>query len=108
MKVFLIAEIKVTDNSWVPAYASNVHKIVEKHGGVYFSRSGNISTLEGPAHDCTLIALIQFPSRDALEKFATCPEYQPYLKARQAGSISRLVMIDETDIAAAIPYLAVA
>ena len=51
MSVFLIGDIKVTDDSWVPDYAANVHNIVEKHGGKYLSRSGNISTLEGDDKD---------------------------------------------------------
>ena len=105
MNVFLIAEVKVTDGSWVPGYAANVHKIAEKFGGRYFSRSGNITVLEGPDQQATLFAVIQFPSRDALEKFTGSAEYQPYARARQAGSISRLTMIDQTDIAGAIPYL---
>ena len=45
MSVYLIADIKVTDDGWVPEYATNVHKLVEKHGGRYLSRSGNIETL---------------------------------------------------------------
>ena len=105
MNVFLIAEVKVTDNNWVPEYAANVHKIAEKFGGKYFSRSGNITALEGPDQGSTLIAIVQFPSRDALERFANSPEYRPYAEARRAGSISRLTMIDDTDIAGAISYL---
>ena len=46
MTVYLIAEIKVTDDNWVPYYAAKVHAIVEKHGGKYLSRSGNIKVLE--------------------------------------------------------------
>mgnify|MGYP000858270843 CR=1 FL=1 len=46
-----------------------------------------------------------FPSRDALSEFASDPEYAPYGKARQAGSISRFRVIDDTDIAGTIPYL---
>ena len=63
MSVFVIADIKVTDDGWVPEYAGNVHTIVEKHGGKYLSRSGNISTLEGEEKDSTLIAIIEFPTR---------------------------------------------
>ena len=33
MSVYLIADIKVTDGAWVPDYATNVHKIIERHGG---------------------------------------------------------------------------
>ena len=105
MSVYLIAEIKVTDGAWVPAYAAEVHKIVERHGGRYLSRSRNIRTLEGAPRDSTLIALLEFSSMDALEGFAADPEYAPHGKARQTGSISHFIVIDDTDIAGAIPYL---
>jgi uncharacterized protein (DUF1330 family) len=105
MSVFLIADIKVTDDGWVPEYAANVHKLVEKHGGKYLSRSGRITTLEGKDKDSTLIAILQFPSKEALENFAGDPEYAPFGKARRAGSISNFHMIDDSDIAGAIPYL---
>ena len=42
MAVYMIADIKITDNTWVPAYAASVHELVHKHGGKYLSRSGNV------------------------------------------------------------------
>ena len=105
MSVYLIADIKVTDDGWIPEYAANVHKLVEKHGGRYLSRSGNIETLEGEANESTLIAILEFPTRAALDGFATDPEYAPYGQARQAGSVSNFRVIDDTDIAGTIPYL---
>ena len=33
MSVFLIADIKVTDDGWIPEYAVNVHIIVENTVG---------------------------------------------------------------------------
>ena len=105
MSVFLIADVLVTDDAWIPEYAGNVHNLVEKHGGKYLSRSGNITTLEGEIPESTLIAIIEFPSVEAANAFANDPDYEPYGKARQAGSVSRLRMIDDTDIAGAIPYL---
>ncbi len=105
MTVYLIADIKITDDSWVPEYAANVHDIVAKHGGKYLSRSGNITTIEGEGLDTTLIALIQFPSMEAVQAFAADPEYAPYGEARQKGSISRFHVIDDTDLAGTIPYL---
>src|SRR6266516_3867443 len=105
MKAFLIADIKVTDDKWVPEYAASVHDIVHKHGGKYLSRSGNVRTLEGKPLDTTLIALLQFPSAEAVQAFATDPKYAPYAKTRQAGSESRFQLIDDTDVAGKIPYL---
>ena len=105
MSVYLIADIKITNDGWVPEYASNVHKLVDKHGGRYLSRSGNIETIEGAAKDSTLIAILEFPTREALDSFAADPDYAPYGQARQSGSVSNFHVIDDTDIAGAIPYL---
>ena len=105
MAAFIIASVLVTDDKWVPEYAARVHEIAAKHGGKYLSRSGNIDTLEGNAGELTLIALIQFPDKGAAKAFANDPEYAPFGKARQAGSKSTLVLIDDTDLAGAIPYL---
>lgn len=105
MAAYLIADVKVTDDSWVPDYVTNVHDIVAKHGGKYLSRSGNITTIEGEGLDTSIIALLEFPSMEALRAFAADPEYAPYGEARQKGSVSRLHVIDDTDVAGTIPYL---
>ena len=105
MACYLIAEVKITDDSWVPDYAAQVHDIVARHGGRYLSRSGRIEALEGEAPDASLIALIQFPSREAAMEFAASPEYAPFGEARKAGSVSNFYLIDDTDLAGTIPYL---
>ena len=105
MTVYVIADIKVTYDGWVPQYAASVHDLVHKHGGKYLSRSGNVKTLEGKPLDTTLIALMEFPSAKAAEAFATDPQYAPYAAARQDGSESRFQLIDDSDLAGTIPYL---
>jgi uncharacterized protein (DUF1330 family) len=105
MAVYLIADVKVTDDTWIPNYAVNVHDIVHKHGGKYLARSANITTIEGEGLDTTLIALLEFPSLEAVEAFANDPAYAEYGQARRAGSVSRFHVIDDTDVAGTIPYL---
>ena len=105
MSVYLIADIKVTNDKWVPGYAVSAHNVVHRHGGKYLSRSGNVKTLEGKPLDTSLIAIIEFPSAAALEAFMADPEYAPYAAARRAGSESRFQMIDDTDLAGTISYL---
>lgn len=105
MTVYLIAEVQVTDPAWVPDYAANVHEIAAKFNGRYLSRSGNIETLKGEKTNETLIAVSSFPDRDDALAFANSPDYAPYRQARSQGSISHLRLIDDTDIAGAIPYL---
>jgi uncharacterized protein (DUF1330 family) len=105
MPVYLIADIKLTDPQWVAGYAASVHDIVHRHGGRYLARSGHIETLEGRPLDTDLIALIEFPSHDAVSAFAADPQYAPYAAARQRGSDSRFQLIDGTDLAGTISYL---
>ena len=105
MPHYMVAQVKVTDDSWVADYAARVSDIIHRHGGRYLSRSGNIETLEGSDKDSTLIAILEFPTRDALNSFASDPEYAPFGRARQAGSVSNFHVIDDTDIAGSIPYL---
>jgi uncharacterized protein (DUF1330 family) len=105
MTVYVIADVKLTDDKWVPDYAAKVHDIVHKHGGKYLSRSGNVKVLEGKPLDTTLIALLQFPSQESAEAFVNDPGYAEFAAARRAGSESRLQLIDDTDIAGTIPYL---
>lgn len=105
MSVFMIADIKVTDDSWIPDYAARVHDIVHKHGGKYLARSGNVKTLEGKPLETTLIAILEFPSDTALQSFLSDPDYAPFAAARQTGSESRFQFIDNTDLAGTIAYL---
>jgi uncharacterized protein (DUF1330 family) len=106
MSVYVIADVKVTDESWIPDYATGVPGIIHKHGGKYLSRSANVSTLEGDALDTTFVALSEFPSMAAVQAIADDPEYAPHRKARRDGSLSRLRVIDDSDVAGVVPYLA--
>ena len=106
MTVYLIANVKVSDGAWIADYAANVHDIVHKHGGKYLSRSGNVRTLEGAPLDTSLIAIMAFPSAKAAESFVTDPAYTRFASARRGGSESRFQLIDDTDLAGTIPYLA--
>jgi uncharacterized protein (DUF1330 family) len=82
-----------------------VHDIVHRHGGRYLSRSGNIQTLEGRPSDANFVAIIEFPSTASVKAFAEDPNYAPFAAARRLGSVSRLQMIDSTDLAGTISYL---
>ena len=108
MTAYVIADIKVTNDKWVPAYAASVHELVHAHGGKYMSRSGNIKTLEGKPLDTSLIAIMAFPSTKAAEAFVNDPKYAPYVAARRNGSESRFQLIDDTDLAGTISYLPMA
>jgi uncharacterized protein (DUF1330 family) len=105
MPVYLVADIKVTDDEWVPAYGEAVHGLVHAHGGRYLARSAQVATLEGEPLDTSLIALVEFPSAGAAQAFLADPRYAPHAEARRRGSDSRLQLVDGSDLAGTIAYL---
>ena len=98
MSVYMIVDVKITNDSWVPDYAANVPGIVHKHGGKYLSRCANVHTIEGEPLDTTLVVLLEFPSMEAVQAFASDPVYAPYAAVRKTGSVSRWRVIDDTDL----------
>ena len=66
MAAYLICHVTVKDDAWMPDYIQNVHGIVEKHGGKYLARSANITTIEGEGSGANIIALLEFPTMEAL------------------------------------------
>ena len=88
MTVYVIADVKITDDRWVPAYAASVHDIVHKHGGKYLARSGNVKTLEGKPLDTTLIALLQFPSAESAERLSLTRNMLPTPRPVRAAAIA--------------------
>ena len=105
MTHFLIAQVKVNDDSWIPEYATHVHEMVHRHNGKYLSSSDNITTIEGSASEANLVAIIEFPTMEDLNGLISDPEYAPFAKARREGTDSSLIAIDSVDAAGTIPYL---
>jgi len=53
-----------------------------------------------------LISLLEFPTLEAAQGFAGDPDYAGYGQSRRNGSVSKFNIIDDTDVAGTIPYLA--
>ena len=47
MRYYAVAELDVTDPSWVRDYVANVTGMVERRGGRYLSRTARIEKIEG-------------------------------------------------------------
>jgi len=98
MKYYAVAELDVTDRSWIRAYVENVTRMVEKHGGRYLSRTSNIERLEGQRTNPHVFLIIEWPSKEAALAFYNSQEYEPYLKSRLAGSKGEFVLIAGEDM----------
>jgi uncharacterized protein (DUF1330 family) len=65
--------------------------IVEQFGGCYLSRSQENTLLEGPGPVACCMAIIEFPSSEAAQRWYASPENQAAAKVRQSGATFRIV-----------------
>lgn len=91
MAGYLIANIEVTDPAKFEEYRQKVVPVIEKFGGRYLVRGGDIRRLEG---SLDRLVVLEFPSLDAAQRFYDSPEYQPMLKLRLASARSDLVLAE--------------
>ena len=105
MKHYTVAELEVTDPSWVRDYVNDVTPMVEGHGGRYLARTGQAELFEGERGLPHVVLLIEWPSREAAEAFYESEAYRPYREARRAGSrgVFLLVAGEDSTARASVP-----
>jgi uncharacterized protein (DUF1330 family) len=99
MKYYCVAELDITDQSWVPAYVRDVTKLVEQRGGRYLARTSNIEKLEGERKAPQIYLILEWPSRDAALAFYESEEYKPYRESRLEGARNEFALVAGEDIA---------
>lgn len=98
MKYYSVAELEITDRSWARAYVENVTRMVERHGGRYLARTGDVERLEGERTNPHIFLIIEWPSREAAHAFYESADYQPFLQSRLEGSRGELVLVAGEDV----------
>lgn len=101
MKHYAIAEIDVTDPSWVRDYVEQVTPLVEARGGRYLARTPRVEMLEGQDESPPLVLLIEWPSREAAIEFYESDEYRPHRERRQAGARNEFLLVAGEDVTGA-------
>jgi uncharacterized protein (DUF1330 family) len=101
VKYYSVAELEITDQSWVPEYIKNVTGLVEGHGGRYLARTSKVEKVEGKRKVPQIFLIIEWPSKESAETFYESPEYRPYRESRLAGAKSEFLLVAGEDIAKA-------
>lgn len=96
MAAYLIAEIEVTDPERFESYRGQVPAVIQKYGGRYLVRGGDVEALEGSPPDRRIVVL-EFDSKDAALRFYRSPEYAPLLKLRLSASRGQARLVEGYD-----------
>jgi len=98
MKYYSVAEIEITDQSWVAAYVKNVTVLVEQRGGRYLARTSRIEKLEGQRKAPQIFLIIEWPSKEVATAFYESDEYRPYLQSRLEGATNEFLLVAGDDM----------
>ena len=94
MPAYLVGGVDVSDPAWVAEYGPKVEALVEKHGGRYLVRGGEMDVVEGMTPAARVMVVIEFPSLENARAWYNDPEYAPLIKLRQTGSEAEIVLVD--------------
>ena len=94
MPAYVIGAVQMRDPSWLDEYGPKVAALVEKHGGQYKVRGGDMESLEGSTPLPSAVVILEFPTMEQARAWYNDPDYAPMIKLRQSGSDADLVLID--------------
>lgn len=98
MKYYAVAQLTVTDPSWVSSYVEEVTPLVESMGGRYLARSTRIERVEGGGELPQVVLLIEWPSKEAADAFYASPAYAPHREARIRGACNDFLLVSGEDV----------
>jgi uncharacterized protein (DUF1330 family) len=75
-------------------YAKLARDILPKYGARYLARSRRNALLEGDGPAPCCMAILQFPSVEAVRRWYASPENQAAAKVRQGGATFRIVAVE--------------
>ena len=93
MPVYLIIDVAIKDQDVYGEFVAGVPAVVEKYGGRYLARSGEIAVMVGDWQP-ERIVLIQFESIDQVQEFFASPEYLALVPLREKSATSRAIIVE--------------
>jgi uncharacterized protein (DUF1330 family) len=97
MAYYSVVFVTPSTDTWIPDYLATVTPLVRQHGGRYLAPTSSLERLEGSDPSPALVALVEWPSKEAAEGFYRDPAYQPHLNARLAGAANDFFNVEGKD-----------
>ena len=93
MSVYIVVDLDVKDQEAYEEYRKLAPPVIEKYGGRYLVRGGEITPGEG---DWGLhrVVILEFPSIDDAKGLLSDDEYAPVAEIRHRAATSRSFMVE--------------
>ena len=93
MSAYLVVDVTAHDSEMFKEYARQSQFFVEKHGGIYRVRGGEVEIQEGTWSPQRLV-VVEFPSKEKARSFLADPGYQPVAAIRHEAATTNMVIVD--------------
>ena len=93
MSAYILARVSVRDWDQYREYMNVTPGVIEKFGGRFVVRGGEMVTLEGP-EETRRVVLIEFPSLEKAKEFYNSKEYGEAKKLREGAATASLIALD--------------
>ncbi|MFZ0052062.1 MAG: DUF1330 domain-containing protein [Desulfobaccales bacterium] len=97
MPVYLIIDVAVIDPDLYGEYVEQVPAVVERYGGRYLARGGDVVPLTADWHPQRII-LIEFDSIDQVRDCFTSPEFLALAPLRKESTTSRAIIVEGCEL----------
>jgi uncharacterized protein (DUF1330 family) len=94
MATYLIVDTLLDKPERYEEYKLKAKPLVEKFGGEYLARGGNLTLKETDLWSPTRMVLIRFPDSQSANRFYESPEYQAILPISRESARRTMVMLE--------------
>ncbi len=94
MPAYLVGWVKVKDPAGMKEYAAGSHPSIHAYGGKILWAGPPAAALEGE-FDAHGLAVVEFPSQEALQQWYDSPEYAEWLDLRKRSADSVMLATPE-------------
>lgn len=94
MSAYVIVDTKISNPDAYEKYKALAKPLVEKHGGIYRARGGDMDVVEDELWSPVRIVLLEFPDMKSARTFLDSEEYAPVKAIRHANAKCTAVIID--------------
>ena len=94
MTAFMVVHMDIIDDGWIAAYFAEAPRLLAEYGAVSLAGARDIRRVEGEGAVPNRLAVLSFPSMEAIDRFLADPRYQAHRTARQAGSASDIFVFE--------------
>ena len=94
MSAYLIIDTDVHNPEAYEDYKAQVSPIIDRFGGTYLSRGGEITSVQTELWFPTRMVIVEFPSRAQAEAFLDSPDYAPIKAIRLASAHCNVILVD--------------